>query len=279
MRAPMEKGLRAMRTPRAFSASKVSRALWPMASTTPSAGRVSRAPSAVSRIAAAMRPPSTSSPTSRVSKRTSPPRETIFSRSAFTTPGSRSVPMWGLARYRISSGAPHSQRILSAMAQRGSLMPVVSLPSENAPAPPSPNCTFERGLNAPPDQKDATAAARRATSCPRSTTMGRAPLSASVYAANSPAGPRPTTTGRFSNRAPEIGRRTGSGLAGAACTPRGSRARTFFSSPRSATSSAMTKWTSPLSRASTDFFATRALSTSPRAFSFASAAFRSDEGV
>ena len=111
-------------------------------------------------------------------------------------PVSRSVPMWGLASQRISSGAPWAAMISRTWPQSGLEMPVVSLPSENVPAPPSPNCTLLSGASAPPVQKRSTSCRRRSTSCPRSSTMGRSPARARYSAANSPAGPRPTTTGR-----------------------------------------------------------------------------------
>ena len=74
-------------------------------------------------------------------------------------------------------------------------MPVVSFPSEKVPAPPSPNCTLEDWESAPVRQKCSTSAVRSSTSRPRSSTMGGRPARARVRAANSPAGPIPTTTG------------------------------------------------------------------------------------
>ena len=71
-----------------------------------------------------------------------------------------------------------------------SLMPELSLPSEKAPAPPSPNCTLLSGSSAAPFQKAFTSRARSSTLLPRSITSGARPMRASVSAANSPAGPR-----------------------------------------------------------------------------------------
>ena len=67
----------------------------------------------------------------------------------FTTLRSRSVPMWGLWEERMSSGAPCSTSTSSTAESRGSWVPVVSLPSEKAPAPPSPNWTLEAGHSSP----------------------------------------------------------------------------------------------------------------------------------
>lgn len=48
----------------------------------------------------------------------------------------------GFACQRISSGAPAWTNASSTWRICGLFVPVVSLPSENVPAPPSPNCTF-----------------------------------------------------------------------------------------------------------------------------------------
>ena len=84
---------------------------------------------------------------------------------------------------------------------RASCVPVLSLPSENVPAPPSPNCTLHSGSNAPPARNAAICALRVLASGPRSSTMGLAPARASRSAANIPAGPKPTITGRVSGGA------------------------------------------------------------------------------
>ena len=65
-----------------------------------------------------------------------------------TMPTRRKVPMCGFATNRISSGAPALTNSFSTLRVRcrGSLICVHSLPSENVPAPPSPNCTFDSGV-------------------------------------------------------------------------------------------------------------------------------------
>ena len=81
-------------------------------------------------------------------------------------------------------------------------MPVVSFPSENVPAPPSPNWTLELVSSSPVFQKCSTSRVLSSTLRPRSNTTGRAPASASMRAANMPHGPKPTMTGRsFSSAA------------------------------------------------------------------------------
>ena len=160
----------------------------------------------------------------------------------FTTCRSISVPMWGLCRYRISSGAPAATKSASTCPISGSLTRVVSLPSEKVPAPPSPNCTLDLSSKPPPDQNLAISSWRLSTSQPRSTTTGRQPCRASVRAANMPAGPKPTTTGGLSS------------LPGGENCPRDAiasgasdtflsffqRLRSFFSLPCTATSSIYT---------------------------------------
>ena len=54
-----------------------------------------------------------------------------------------SVPICGLVKYRICSGAPNFTNSSKTVLQYGEFMPEVSLPSEKVPAPPSPNWTFE----------------------------------------------------------------------------------------------------------------------------------------
>lgn len=76
------------------------------------------------------------------------------------------------------------------------LMPVINLPSEKVPAPPSPNCTFESGLSFPVFQNKFTSFCRSGTGFPLSSIIGLKPASARIKAANIPAGPLPTTTGR-----------------------------------------------------------------------------------
>src|SRR3970282_2284099 len=86
----------------------------------------------------------------------------------------------------------------------GSPIRVVSSPSENVPAPPSPNCALLSGSRVPSRQNRATSPARSSTGRPRSRITGGAPNRASVRAAKSPAGPAPTTTGGRSGRRTEV---------------------------------------------------------------------------
>ena len=79
---------------------------------------------------------------------------------------------------------------------RMSRVPVFSLPSEKAPAPPSPNWTLDAGSSWPEDQNRSTSACRRSTFHPCSSRMGGAPHRARARAQKSPPGPAPTTTGR-----------------------------------------------------------------------------------
>ena len=125
----------------------------------------------------------------------SPPRPSTVLRIAFTTPAKRSVPMCGVAEYIISLGAPCSQNFSNTRRQRLSFIPVVSLPSEKVPAPPSPNCTFDSGFKTLDRQKLLTEAVRSSTVSPRSMIIGESPASVKVRAANIPAGPKPTITG------------------------------------------------------------------------------------
>ena len=109
---------------------------------------------------------------------------------------SLSVPTWGSASVRMLSGAPQDTSASMMKRWRRSRVPVFSLPSENVPAPPSPNWTFERTFSSPVAQKRSTSRRLRSTHSPRSSRIGRAPQRASTSAANSPAGPAPITTGR-----------------------------------------------------------------------------------
>ena len=54
---------------------------------------------------------------------------------------------------------------------------VLSFPSENVPAPPSPNWTFESGTRIPVFQKFSTSLFRLSTLLPLSITIGLNPLS------------------------------------------------------------------------------------------------------
>ena len=50
-----------------------------------------------------------------------------------------SVPICGFDVYKISSGAPNLTNVSKTVLQYAEFIPVVSLPSEKVPAPPSPN--------------------------------------------------------------------------------------------------------------------------------------------
>ena len=74
-------------------------------------------------------------------------------------------------------------------------MPVVSLPSEKVPAPPSPNWMLLSVLSFLLCQKEATCFALSSTSAPLSIIRGLRPALARVRPAKNPAGPNPTITG------------------------------------------------------------------------------------
>ena len=211
-RTPTANAFGCMATPAWNNIRYVSRAPWPMARTSAAQGIRSSRPPHFTRTPLSV-PPSCSRPQSVVEKRTSPPIASIFCRRWETTSRRRSVPICGLARYAISAGAPCSTSTRSTLAARGSLMRVVSFPSENVPAPPSPNMTLLSGSNAPPLQKRCTSAVRSDTGLPRSTTSGWYPCCARQYAANSPAGPNPATSMR--PRGSSVPCATGAGTSGA----------------------------------------------------------------
>ncbi|KJR45280.1 hypothetical protein UF75_4312 [Desulfosporosinus sp. I2] len=129
-------------------------------------------------------------------KRTSPPRLITCSLILLTVSFKRSVPIWGLLKYIISGGAPACTNSLSTFILREFFCPIFNLPSEKAPAPPSPNCTLVWVSRIPVRQNFNTFLLRLSTSSPRSSRMGLAPAWARIKAANIPAGPQPTTTGR-----------------------------------------------------------------------------------
>ena len=132
-------------------------------------------------------------------KRTSPPRLIILFLIPLTVSFNRSVPICGLLKYSISGGAPASISSLRIIVFRASKLPILSFPSEKAPAPPSPNCTLEFVSRTPERQNVKTLCLRLSTSGPRSNKMGLAPACAKISAANNPAGPAPTTIGRICN--------------------------------------------------------------------------------
>ena len=101
-------GLAWTRRARAASA-KVSRALWPSASTTWSARNCSspcQRHAAHAAIVGRIGQPRSAGRSTRLPKRISPPSASISARIFSTMPTSRNVPMCGLLTYRISSGAP-----------------------------------------------------------------------------------------------------------------------------------------------------------------------------
>ena len=85
-----------MGSPRRCSSLKVSRALWPMAKITWEHSKISSPWGVRSRSPASL-PSFKANPAAWVENRTWPPRAMTCSRMARTTPGSLSVPMWGLA--------------------------------------------------------------------------------------------------------------------------------------------------------------------------------------
>ena len=102
----------------------------------------------------------------------------------------------------IFSGAPKETNVSNTnrLRPRGSFTRVFNFPSENVPAPPSPNCTLDAGFSTPVFQKCKTSSVRSPTFFPRSNTRGLYPSLASRYAQKSPAGPAPITTGRWLKR-------------------------------------------------------------------------------
>ena len=102
----------------------------------------------------------------------SPPSEIIFLRIFFTTVRNISVPICGLCKYFISAGAPASTKASNTSLILLSFIRVVNFPSEKVPAPPSPNCTLEFFLSAPPCQKSSISRWRVSTSAPRSKIIG-----------------------------------------------------------------------------------------------------------
>ena len=132
----------------------MSRAEWPGASTRASAVQVVGPPGGGYREAGqpAVLLPQAGEPV--LEPDVAAPGPAAPARMRFTTWRSTSVPMWGLWDQRMSSGAPCSTRASSTAEMRPSWVPVVSLPSEKVPAPPSPNWTLEaRVQHARCDQK------------------------------------------------------------------------------------------------------------------------------
>ena len=157
MRTPTAKGFCSMGSPRCRSMVTVSRALCPMAKMAWRQGISLSTPPLTVRSAVSAPFRITQSVTV-VNNRTSPPRSSISCRSRRTACRSRSVPMWGFACHRMAWGAPAAAKLASTSRLRGSLMPELSLPSEKAPAPPSPNWTLFWVSSTPVRRKVSTAA-------------------------------------------------------------------------------------------------------------------------
>ena len=194
-----------MASPARYSISKVSLALCPSASTTCRAGKSYTAPSCRT-VTPHTAPSATRTLSSRAPKRMSAPASVSSRRRLRRAMCSISVPTWGLASARMLSGAPQRTSVSIMNRWRTSRVPVFSFPSENAPAPPSPNWTLLSVSSAPPLQKRSTSSCRCSTGRPRSNTIGRAPQRASTSAANRPAGPAPTTMGGISGAVTAAGR-------------------------------------------------------------------------
>ena len=113
-----------------------------------------------------------------------------------TTVGRMSEPMCGLASHRMSRGEPASTKVSRISRWAGFLVPVLSLPSENVPAPPRPNWMLLSGSRMRSLRKRSIVCERRNAGSPRSMSRGLRPASARVRAAKRPAQPAPTTTGR-----------------------------------------------------------------------------------
>ena len=97
--------------------------------------------------------------------------------------------------YMISFGAPNFTNSSNTFPEKTDVFPVVNFPSEKVPAPPSPNCMFVLVFNTPLSIKLFTSSILFSTFDPCSIIIGSIPLSTSVIAVKSPAGPAPTITG------------------------------------------------------------------------------------
>ena len=153
MRKPIENALACIAMPRSYNMANVSRALWPSASTTWLAAIAYKRPDAVSQTCSASKlcmpallPGARCNCTSTTCcpKRTSPPSTSMRARRFSTTLTNLKVPICGCASYKISGGAPACTNSFITLRPRwrGSRIWLHNLPSENVPAPPSPNCTL-----------------------------------------------------------------------------------------------------------------------------------------
>ena len=117
----------------------MSLALWPIAKITASVSIL-----VFGQITAFIFPFSISKSVALVLNKTCPPFEIIYSLIFLTIFLKLSVPIWGFAVYKISFGAPNltnsSNTFLEYILAE---LPVFSFPSENVPAPPSPNWIFD----------------------------------------------------------------------------------------------------------------------------------------
>ena len=98
----------------------------------------------------------------------------------------------------ISAGAPAATNscLTFKPLNPGSLTWLYNFPSENVPAPPSPNCTFDSVFNSLVRQKRKVSLARSWTDFPRSKIIGLKPICANISPTNKPHGPMPITNGR-----------------------------------------------------------------------------------
>ena len=101
-----------------------------------------------------------------------PPSLSVSARMFFIVALSTSVPICGFDATVISSGAPKRASVLITSSARSSFMRVVSFPSENVPAPPSPNIMLLCSLSSPPLKKHSTSLFRLSIGIPRSITIG-----------------------------------------------------------------------------------------------------------
>lgn len=109
-----------------------------------------------------------------------------------------SVPICGFEVYKISLGAPNLTNSSNTFLEYiFAEFPVFSFPSENVPAPPSPNCIFELVLNSLFFMNSSISFILSSICFPRSNIIGFIPLSTSVNPANKPAGPAPIITGGY----------------------------------------------------------------------------------
>ena len=104
-------------------------------------------------------------------KRISTPRLTSSRRIFRMTSESISVPTWGFASTAMLFSAPNLTSVSTTSSALASLIRVVSLPSENAPAPPSPNMMLLLGSGSPPPQNESTSLLRSEMGLPLSRTM------------------------------------------------------------------------------------------------------------